>query len=538
MSRLGFILAVLVVLPTAVLSLFAVRMLYNWETVLQARFEAGATRAVQEVGRRLSNDIETDWRNLRTAAADALAPRGRLRDVEAVLPEVMQGAPLVASIRIFMDPLGFVYPETDDAGVARLDLAQAWRQKLSVSAGVLSGDRPLLLRFGEDIYCFGPLGRGPGLYIGYLVCRNAYRQRLLKALHAVAGDDLVLSRASPAVDDRPVVVSDPFVPASGTLLSERLAPAGSAGVYLKLALPAPLDYEQIVVSRRDPDQAARTEAWRLRLYRWGVGLLLLCVGLGGWLTLRRTTVEVRRLRERSDMVMAMSHDLRTPITGMKMIAESLYLEHVSDPAKRREFLRVMIAETDRLTDMAERVLFFVRSERGALVHTMEWLDVGELAQSAVEIYRERLALSDGMPAASRMQLEVAVGLPEVRADRRALLAVLTNLIDNALTHGAPPPDAASRTPAVRVSVDQVIRRGRRRVCLAVRDFGPGIARHDQARVFRRFFRGPAANTPGSGLGLALCRDIVRAHGGRIEVVSEPGRGTEMRVLLPAGKESA
>lgn len=539
MTKLAVILVLMVLLPTAMLSLLAVRMLQQWEMVLHARFEAVTARAVREVSEQLTGELESDWFTLRTAVADSLAPRGRLRDIDAVAANITSMAPWIDTILIFMDPLGFIYPERSDED--RSALVGILRRELVTGNRVSGPEKPLVFRLDDDLYCFGTLRQGLGLTIGYRIRESWFQRRLREITADISGDDLRLEIAPWGGDRFPVLVSDPFSPlnespSTGTARA-REGPSGDA---VTAALAAPFDFLTVTAAWRDPGQIARAVAWQSRLYGWGLALLVMCVIGGVVLMMRQTAIEIRRLRERHDLVMAVSHDLRTPIAAMKMMAESLYLGHVPERAKQREFLQTLIAETDRLADMAERVLLLVRHERRAVSQTMQHLDAAQLALTTVNAYRERAALSAS--PASRIQSLIADGVPPVQADRRALTAVLTNLMDNALSHGAAPRAGASPNPppwlAVRLCVDTAVRRGRVIVRFAVRDFGPGIARRDTKRIFRRFQRGFTATTAGSGLGLALCRDMVRAHGGWMEVWSEPGRGSEFRVCLRASGEAS
>jgi signal transduction histidine kinase len=149
----------------------------------------------------------------------------------------------------------------------------------------------------------------------------------------------------------------------------------------------------------------------------------------------------------------------------------------------------------------------------------ETLDSGELVrQSAAEFAQAHRA------AGHRFDVETTGTPPPVHADREALRCVLWNLFENAVKY----------SPAAD-TVWVVVAGKARQVEIAVRDQGAGIPRHEQRRIFERFVRGSLArenNIRGTGVGLAMARQIVRAHGGDITVESEPGRGSTFRVLLP------
>ncbi len=547
MAKPAIILLALVVAPTAVLSFLAGSALKNWEAELHRRFEAGAARARRDVATRLLSDMESDWWKVQAAVEGALAPRGRWQDIETVTAGLAGTARLATNVMVFMDPLGFVFPGGDATGIPahhqetgpdRERLTQTLREHIVRTAGAAFPIRTLALRFDGELYCFGPLRYAQGLYVGYQVRGAPFRERLEGVLTDLAGSDFVLSAHDDIANDAAaVVVDDPFFPPRYGGPEVQALPTETARLRVAAALPAPLEFITVTATLRDPAQTVRAAVWRSRLLGWGIVLFSLSVVLGGLLIFSQVITEARRAHEQRDLVMEVSHDLRTPIASIKMMMESLYLEHVRDAGRRREFMRTVISESDRLADMIERVLMLLRQDRRALAYSMQPFDPAELAQAVVAIYRERVAPADHVTGEARIRLDVAEGIPTVRGDRRALFAVLSNLLDNALTHGAPPlsatTDAACATILASVTVESVRRCGRPRVCLAVRDYGRGIPRREIGRIFRRFYRGHSnTDTPaGTGLGLALCRDIIKAHGGRILVDSEPGCGSVFRVFL-------
>lgn len=288
-------------------------------------------------------------------------------------------------------------------------------------------------------------------------------------------------------------------------------------------MPAPLDAFRLAVQPAPGvigPVAGR--ALQVRLYGWGIFLLGVVVAAGSWLVLRRVSTEIRQARARTDFVALVSHELRTPLASMKMLAESLYLENIRDPEKRKKSLEIVIKETDRLWSLVERVLFFVRLDQDAVVYHRREEPAAELVHGAVQAFRGRQ-----WNGRATIDLEIAEPLPPVSADRTAIEQVLLNLMDNAVKY--------SRGPAA-VHVRAGSSSDGRWVRISVRDEGVGMERRELKRIFRKFYRvggSRAAVTPGVGLGLALCRHVVRAHGGRIEVESEPGVGSTFTVSLKA-----
>jgi two-component system sensor histidine kinase KdpD len=219
---------------------------------------------------------------------------------------------------------------------------------------------------------------------------------------------------------------------------------------------------------------------------------------------------------KSALLAAVSHDLRTPLASIKASATSLLDDSVEwDAETRRDFLEAIDEETDRLTLMVSNLLDLSRIEGGALRPQKDWYDIDELI---VDV-RARLA-----PRMKSHPLTITVepDLPLLRFDYVQIAQVLVNLIENAVKYtadGTPIAVAARQVPgAIEVSVH---------------DDGPGIPPEHQLRLFDKFYRAHAGTAAsGSGIGLAISKGLVEAHGGHISVESEPGSGTTFHFTLP------
>ena len=221
-------------------------------------------------------------------------------------------------------------------------------------------------------------------------------------------------------------------------------------------------------------------------------------------------------RGRRELVAALSHDLRTPITSLRLLTEAVE-DGVVDGADRARYLGQMRTHVTVLSDLIDDLFELSRLEAGDVAWAVEQVRLDELVGSAVEAMRPE--------ADSRMvrimatlagdgQL-VAAGNPE------HLRRVLFNLIQNAIRHT---PADGSVTVSAEMAAGSVE--------VEVSDTGPGIPAPDRDRVFEPFYRGDAARTPGgAGLGLAIARAIVEAHGGRIWL-ADAARGTRVRFSLP------
>jgi two-component system sensor histidine kinase KdpD len=252
-----------------------------------------------------------------------------------------------------------------------------------------------------------------------------------------------------------------------------------------------------------------------------VGLL---TALGSQLTsalvarrLTREAAEAGALAAANDLrgaiLNAASHDLRSPLAGIKAAVSSLLATDVTwDPASQREFLGTIDEETDRLTGVLTNLLDLSRLEAGAVRPMAVPVGADELVAAALA--------SLGLHADGRVQVDVAETLPHLLVDPGLVERVLANLLQNAIRHAGAGP--------VRVQGSAV----GDRLVLRVVDRGPGVDQGERDRVFRAFEQAGQEGGPGLGLGLAVSRGFVDAHGGRLSIEDTPGGGCTMVVELP------
>jgi two-component system sensor histidine kinase KdpD len=233
--------------------------------------------------------------------------------------------------------------------------------------------------------------------------------------------------------------------------------------------------------------------------------------------LRAKTEEMR-----SSLLSAVSHDLRTPLATITGAVSTLRDDSARvSRAQEEELLSDIQDEAARLERLVANLLDMTRVESGSLRLQREWVPLEELVGSA-------LTRLDHVLAGRPVEVSLAPGLPLLSVDPLLIEQVLVNLIEN----------AAKYTPAgSRIEVDA--RRENDQVVIEVRDRGPGIRAGDEQRVFEKFYRGGGSAVAGAGLGLAICKGIVDAHGGTIEVGNRTGGGATFRVALPViGHEPA
>jgi signal transduction histidine kinase len=227
---------------------------------------------------------------------------------------------------------------------------------------------------------------------------------------------------------------------------------------------------------------------------------------------------VQRLERDARFASDVSHELRSPLTTLATTA-SVLQQHRDDlsPAAR-ESLDLLLADLSIFQSLVEDLLEMARSDGGAVALVMETLPVIELAQQSVRSASRRHGIDE-----PPVEVASGVGDPLVRVDRRRFERVITNLIDNAHRY-------AGGAVALRIDVADNV------VAFNVDDAGAGVPLEESERVFERFFRGQAAHdrgiARGTGLGLALVRDHVRAFGGTITVLRSPEGGARFQILLP------
>ena len=252
--------------------------------------------------------------------------------------------------------------------------------------------------------------------------------------------------------------------------------------------------------------------------------VLMALVFGVVLSLRAVARQAKLAELKSAFVSNVSHEMRTPLALISLYSETLEMGRVDDAEKVREYQGVIHRESRRLTQMINNVLDFSRIESGRKEYVMEPCEVEEVLRETLADYREPI-----VAAGFELSLEIAEGLPRVQADRAALSQAILNLVDNAVKYS---PD--EKKIAVRAYQRQ------KQVAIEVEDRGAGIPASEQRRIFDTFHRAGdplTSATRGSGLGLALAKNMAEAHGGRIEVESEAGRGSRFTIVLPAARPS-
>jgi signal transduction histidine kinase len=283
-----------------------------------------------------------------------------------------------------------------------------------------------------------------------------------------------------------------------------------------IRLTEPLRDWQLALHPTGPDPSSTAQALRL----WTATLVLAAISLLTFVAGHRVSRQMQSTRLKDDLLATVSHELKTPLSSMRVLVDTLLAGDVKDTDQQREYLDIIARENHRLSGLIENFLTFSRMERGRQVFEFSRVSLPDVVQRAVASIGERVKTHG-----CRFEVSVEPDLPPVRADREALVTVLLNLVDNALKYSG--------------ADKHIIVRGYRRervVCLEVEDNGIGFSRRVARRIFERFFqadRDAAGSAAGVGLGLSIVKYIVTAHDGRIDVVSQPGKGSRFTVCLPS-----
>jgi signal transduction histidine kinase len=258
----------------------------------------------------------------------------------------------------------------------------------------------------------------------------------------------------------------------------------------------------------------------LRAARQLSALLVAAVLLGLFAVYRMAATALAYAQRRSDFVAAVTHELKTPLTAIRMYGEMLRDEMVPDAGKKKRYYETIVAEGERLSRLVDNVLELARLERKEKKPAVAAGEVGPILEEALTLLQPH-AEKEGFA----LKLEIEPNLPTVKVDRDALLQVIFNLVDNAIKYGR---------NAERKEVKIAARREAGEVVVEVADQGPGVAPRQLRRIFEPFWRGEnelTRNTKGTGIGLALVRGLVERMGGQVGARSGATGGLEVYIQL-------
>ena len=246
-----------------------------------------------------------------------------------------------------------------------------------------------------------------------------------------------------------------------------------------------------------------------------LSVLLMLVALGLTVIANRRLADLTRMQ--GDFISHVSHQLKTPLSLLSAAMETVTMDRARSPEKLQQYLGIMRGEVARLSALVQRILEYSRlqQQRG---YEFEPIDLRTLVRETVAAFESSLAARQ-----LTFHVEEQSPPPRVLADPAAIEQALVNLLDNAVKYSGDSRHVTVRLRSVGTSA-----------IIEVVDEGIGIDKDEQRRIFERFYRGAGglAHRNGFGLGLPIVHELVHAHGGRVEVDSQPGKGSTFRVIIP------
>jgi signal transduction histidine kinase len=305
----------------------------------------------------------------------------------------------------------------------------------------------------------------------------------------------------------------------GPIVYETAPTPPTAGFEVVRVMSAP-SFRGLTLALRSRDRSIQDEVRRWALAKTVLIVFIdLMLGAGLLLVYHNVRREMRLSKLKSDFVANVSHELKTPLALIRLFSETLELGRVPGEDKKQKYYRVIHKESRRLTQLIDNILDFSRIEAGRREYHLQRADVARVVEDVLDAYRFQLE-QQGFTLLADLQDD----LPLLEVDKEALGQALLNIVNNAVKYSAE-----------RKHIEVRVRREDGRVTIAVADRGIGIHKAEQAKVFEKFYRSEDSlvhETRGSGLGLALVRHIMEAHGGGVELQSEPGEGSTFTLVLP------
>jgi signal transduction histidine kinase len=399
---------------------------------------------------------------------------------------------------IYKEPVANAAAKQQDANPSRIAPAEA-------EFGQLIGDATdgILARYLQNklkLMFWHRLTRDPDLVFGVQLNLN----QVVNGLREVVKTDPELH------DEICVALLDDT--AKPVILSRPGFQAGWKRPFVATEIGESLPHWEIAAYLVNPEhltQVARTARLTLGLL---IATLVLAIGIGGWLIVTDLNRELALARQKTDFVSNVSHELKTPLTSIRMFSELLADQRVADPAKQRSYLNIITAETARLTRLINNVLDFSRMERGEKKYDFRDANLVSIVRETAETYRPHLENSG-------FQLDevFTAGELPVRVDTDAIAQIIVNLLSNAEKYS---------NGEKKISIEVARRDGPLPWAeVKVLDRGPGVPHGSEEKIFEKFYRAHdslGSGIQGSGLGLTLARQIARAHGG--DVIYEPREG--------------
>ncbi len=289
--------------------------------------------------------------------------------------------------------------------------------------------------------------------------------------------------------------------------------------FLAVPIGEQLSNWQLALYLEGPDPFAATADKRIASYLWTGILVIVVIAMLALLLARYVSRQMRLTRLKNDLIATVSHELKTPLSSMRVLVDTLLEGRCRNTQQEREYLHLIAKENVRLSRLIDNFLTFSRMERHKQAFEFTDVRVEEIVREAQDAVRDRCE-SPGC----RFDVDIAANLPIITGDRDALITVILNLLDNAYKYSEDDKHIALRAYAADANV-----------CLEVEDNGAGLSPRAIKKIFDRFYQvdqSLSRETGGCGLGLSIVKFIVDAHGGKIDVKSQVGKGSTFTVKLP------
>lgn len=262
---------------------------------------------------------------------------------------------------------------------------------------------------------------------------------------------------------------------------------------------------------------------QIAIYIW-TGFLVIALILGsGVLAGRTISRQVKMNRLKNDFIATVTHELKTPLASMRVLADTLLEGKYTDQKQVHEYLELICKENKRLTGLIDNFLTFSRMERNKQVFNFEKTSPSEIAKAAIEAINAKFSQKKCI-----FSVTIDNNLTSIYADRNAMVTVLVNLLDNACKYTYD-----------NKQIELKVFREDNNICFAVKDNGIGMTRRQMRKIFDKFYQADnslSRRTEGTGLGLSIVKFILDAHKGKVEVYSEMGKGSTFIVKMPIFKD--
>lgn len=297
------------------------------------------------------------------------------------------------------------------------------------------------------------------------------------------------------------------------------APAANSFRLAENDFPEPLPTLRVRAYLKGYESLRALSDIRTNIYVWAVGLAITGIVAGAVVTYVSVRRTMRAAELKSDFVSNVTHELKTPLTSIRMFAETLQEGRVKGPEDEKECLETIVTESERLSRLIDKVLDFRAIEKGKRKFDFREADLREVMLGSLQTFRRQMRGCE-----STVYVNIPQKLPQIRMDSDAIGEVMLNLLTNAFKYSKP----EDRRIWVSAEVDEGT------VRISVEDRGIGIPKRELKAVFEKFHRVDdllTSEVDGTGLGLTISRHVAEAHGGRIELESREGTGSKFTLVL-------